>query len=148
MQDLSLHILDIVENAIRAGADKIIIEISEDAGKDQLIVDIKDNGLGMDSKTIKKAADPFFTTKEKRKFGLGLSLFSQAVEQAGGSIKIKSKKGVGTKITAVFKLSHPDMKPKGDILGTIGALVAANPKIQVIYNYRKGDYNYFFDSFK
>jgi len=148
MQDLSLHILDIVENAIRAGADKIIIEISEDQGMDQLTVDIKDNGSGMDRKILKKATDPFFTTKEKRKFGLGLSLFSQAAEHSGGGIKIKSKKGSGTKITAVFKLSHPDMKPKGDILGTIAALVAANPKVQFIYNYRKGDYNYFFDSFK
>jgi len=148
MQDLSLHILDIVENAIRAGADKIIIEISEDTGRDRLTVDIKDNGSGMDRNILKKAAGPFFTTKEKRRFGLGLSLFSQAAEQSGGGIKIKSKKGAGTKITAVFKLSHPDMKPKGDILGTIAVLVAANPKTQFIYNYRKGDYNYFFDSFK
>jgi len=112
-----------------------------------LTVKIEDNGLGMDRKILKKATDPFFTTKENRKFGLGLSLFSQAAKQAGGSIKIKSKKGAGTKIMAVFKLSHPDMKPKGDVLETIAALVAANPKTRFIYKYKKGDRSYCFDSF-
>jgi len=146
MQDLSLHILDIAENAIRARANKIIIEIMEDAGKDRLTVKIEDNGLGMDRKILKRAADPFFTTKENKKFGLGLSLFSQSAEEAGGGIKIKSKKGAGTKITAVFKLSHPDMKPKGDILETMAALVAANPKTRFIYKYKKGDCSYYFDS--
>lgn len=142
-----MHILDIAENAIRARADKIIIEILEDVGKDQLTVKIEDNGLGMDRKILKKATDPFFTTKENRKFGLGLSLFSQAAKQAGGSIKIKSKKGAGTKITAVFKLSHPDLKPTGNVLETIAALVAANPKTRFIYKYKKGDRSCCFDSF-
>lgn len=148
MQDLSLHILDIAENAIRAKAKKIIIEIVEDDSQDQLILCIRDNGEGMDEEKAKKARDPFFTTKTGKKVGLGLALLSQAAQETGGYIKIESEQGKGTKVTASFKLSHPDMKPTGDILETIVTLVAGNPSIQFIYDYKKGDYNYHFDSYK
>ena len=148
MEDLSLHILDIAENAIRAGGSKIIIEILEDKPQDKLVVCIEDNGKGMNEETIKKAMDPFFTTKGGKKVGLGLSLLAQAAQQTGGELKIDSEVGKGTKITAVFKLSHPDMTPKGDIVATITALIAGNPAIQFIFDYKKGDYSYYFDSFE
>ena len=148
MEDLSLHILDIAENAIRAKPKKIEIEILEDEIKDELIIIIKDNGRGMDEKTVKKVLDPFFTTKNGKKVGLGLSLLSQAAQQAGGNLKIDSKQGKGTKITAIFKLSHPDMKPMGNILETMAALITANPTIRFIYDYTKGDNNFHFDSNK
>ena len=148
MEDLSLHILDIAENAIRAKPKKIEIEILEDEIKDELIIIIKDNGRGMDEKTVKKVLDPFFTTKNGKKVGLGLSLLSQAAQQAGGNLKIDSKQGKGTKITAIFKLSHPDMKPMGNILETMAALITGNPTIRFIYDYKKGDYNFHFDSDK
>ena len=99
----------------------------EDESKDKLTVCIQDNGKGMDAETIKKALDPFFTTKDGKKVGLGLSLLAQAAQQAGGELKIDSKEGKGTKVTAVFQLSHPDMKPIGNILETMTTLVAGNP---------------------
>lgn len=148
MEDLSLHILDIAENAIRAQASKIEIEILEDVSKDQLAVTIKDNGIGMDEETAKKAVDPFFTTKDGKKTGLGISLLAHAAQQAGGKLKIESKKGIGTQVAATFKLSHADMQPIGNIAGTIAALVAGNPKVQFIYNYKKGEHKYYFDSCK
>ena len=107
MEDLSLHILDIAENAIRANAKKIIIEILEDEQNDRLTICIKDDGEGMDEETVAKAPDPFFTTKNSRKIGLGLSLLSRAVQEAGGKLVIESKKEQGTKVIADFKLSHP-----------------------------------------
>jgi signal transduction histidine kinase len=115
MEDISLHLLDIAENAVRAGATTIAIEILEDKSKDLLSVCIKDDGSGMDEEMVKNAVDPFFTTKKERKTGLGLPLLSLAAQQTGGNLNIKSQKGSGTTITAIFKPSHPDMKPMGNI---------------------------------
>ena len=148
MEDLSLHLLDIAENSIRAGANKIIIKLQEDQCNDRLTLSIKDNGKGMDADTVKNVLDPFFTTKDRKEVGLGLSLLSQAARQADGQLKIDSEQGKGTKITADFQLSHPDTKPTGDIVATMTALVASNPSIQFIFDYKKGDYSYCFDSFE
>lgn len=148
MKDLSLHILDVVENSIRAGGKKVVVEILEDENKEMLTLCIKDNGKGMDKETIKKALDPFFSTKDGKKVGLGLSLLSQAAQQTGGDLKIDSERGKGTKVTASFNISHPDMKPMGNILETMEALIAGNPSTQFILDYKKGDYSFHFDSFK
>lgn len=148
MEDLSLHILDIAENAIRAGAKKIMIELLEDQGNDRLTLSIKDDGKGMDKEAVNRALDPFFTTKEGKDVGLGLALLSQAAQQAGGELKIDSEEGKGTKVTAAFQLSHPDMKPIGDVLETMAALVAGNLSTQFVLDYKKGDYSYHFDSFE
>jgi signal transduction histidine kinase len=148
MEDLSLHILDIAENAVRAGGKKIMIELLEDQSNDRVTLSIEDDGQGMDEETIDKVLDPFFTTKNGKDVGLGLALLSQAAQQAGGELKINSEKGRGTKVTAVFQLSHPDMKPIGDILETMAALVSGNPSTRFILDYKKGDYSYHFDSFE
>jgi len=147
MEDLSLHILDIAENAIRAKARKITIEISEDERKDRLTVCIKDDGEGMDREMVGKALDPFFTTKHGRKVGLGLALLSQAAQQTGGDLRIDSEQGNGTRVTAIFKLSHPDMKPMGDVLETMGILIAGNPSIRFIYDHKEGGHSFHFDSY-
>jgi signal transduction histidine kinase len=148
MEDLSLHILDIAENAVRAGGKKIMIELLEDQSNDRVTLSIEDDGQGMDEETIDKVLDPFFTTKNGKDVGLGLALLSQAAQQAGGELKINSEKGRGTKVTAVFQLSHPDMKPIGDVLETMAVLVSGNPLTQFILDYKRGDYSYHFDSFE
>ncbi len=148
MEDLSLHILDIAENAIRANADKIIIRISDEKSNNKFILCIEDNGAGMTEKAVKKIIDPFYTTKKGKKTGLGLSLIYQAAQETGGDVKIDSIPGKGTKVTALFKPNHPDMKPMGDILETIKTLVISNPNIQFIYDHKKGDESLYFDSFK
>ncbi len=147
MQDLSLHILDIAENGIRAGGSKIVIDILEDESQDKFVICIEDDGKGMDEETQKKALNPFFSTKDGKKYGLGLPLLAQAVQQTDGELKVDSKEGKGTKVTAVFQLSHPDMKPLGDILETMMVLVAGNPSTQFVLDYKKGDENYHFDSY-
>ncbi len=125
-----------------------MIEILEDESKDRLTLCIKDDGSGMNKETVEKVLDPFFTTKDSKKVGLGLALLSQAAQQADGELKIDSKQGEGTKVTAVFKLSHPDMKPMGDVLQTMAVLITGNPSTRFIFDHKKGDYNYHFDSFK
>ena len=148
MEDLSLHILDIAENAIRAGGKKIVIKLLEDKGNDRLTLSIEDNGKGMDRKTVNKVLDPFFTTKDRKEVGLGLALLAQAAQQAAGELKIDSEKGEGTKVTAFFQLSHPDMKPVGDVLETMAVLITANPSTQFVLDYKKDDDSYYFDSFE
>ncbi|MEW6102647.1 MAG: ATP-binding protein [bacterium] len=132
MEDISLHILDIAENSIRAGAKKIRIEITEDTKVDILTIAIIDDGKGMDIETLKKATSPFFSTKGK-KIGLGLSLLAQSAKEAEGSFSIESKPDKGTKVFASFKLSHIDRKPLGNIGETIKTLIVANPEIRFIY---------------
>ena len=148
MEDLSLHILDIVENSVAARANTIEIRISEDEKKDLLSVEIIDNGAGMDEETVKKTLDPFYTTRTVRRFGFGLPLLSEATKAANGHLSIESKKGEGTKIKAVFQYSHIDRKPLGDMGQTIITLVIGNPEIDLIYVHKKNGQKYSLDTRK
>jgi len=146
MEDLSLHILDIVENSIRAHAKKIEIKIMEEKKKDLLTIEIIDDGKGMDEETLKNVLDPFFTTKNTRKVGLGLSLLAQSAEESGGSIEIESKPGQETKVRATFGYSHIDRKPLGDVHESLKVLITANPDINFIYEYQEDDVSYHLDT--
>jgi signal transduction histidine kinase len=148
MKDLSLHILDIVENSVAASADKIEIRISEDKKKDLLSVEVIDNGVGMDRKTVEKALDPFYTSKTVRRFGLGLPLLSEAAKAANGHLSIQSKKGEGTRIKADFQSSHVDRKPLGDMAQTIITLVMGSPEVDLIYVHKKNSHTFSLDTRK
>ncbi len=137
MEDLSLHTLDIAENAIRAGARKIEIGIFEDIEGNLLSIRIKDDGVGMDEETLKKALDPFFTTKRNRRIGLGLSMLAQAAKEAGGDIKLDSKSGKGTDVLVTFRYDHLDRKPLGDMNETMATLIAGHPEVHFIYEHKK-----------
>ena len=137
MEDLSLHILDIVENSIVAGAKKIEIKIIEEKKKDSLTIVITDDGKGMDEKKLKKVLDPFFTTRNTRKIGLGLPLLAQSAEESGGSIKIESEPGKKTTVKATFGYSHVDRKPFGDMGETLKVLIVGNPDINFSFEYQK-----------
>ncbi len=146
MEDVSLHVLDIVENSIAASARKISIVIDEDIENDTLVLEIRDDGAGMDEETLRRVTDPFFTTKTVRRVGLGLPMLAQAARESGGDIEIQSKVGEGTKVRATFQYSHPDRKPLGDIAETLSTLILANPEIEFVYEHRKGDKCYRLDS--
>lgn len=137
MEDISLHVLDIVENSIRAGASEISIAVLEDPEHDILEVVIHDDGRGMDEETVQNVVDPFFTSKEDKRVGLGIPLLAQAAREGGGDLKIESKVREGTKITATFVWSHPDRKPMGDMDGTIRLLTFTHPEISFVYEYNK-----------
>ena len=148
MQDISLHILDIVENSIRALATRIKIKIEENMQKDWLTLEIEDNGQGMDEVTKNKALDPFFTTKATRRVGLGLPLLYQAARETGGKLEISSQAGKKTRIRATFRYSHPDRKPLGNIEETLLVLAAGYPEVDFLYEHRTGNRVYRWDSKK
>ncbi len=146
MEDMSLHILDIVENSIRAKASRIEIKVVEDTRKDLLTIEIKDNGQGIDGETMKKVLDPFFTTKVTRKVGLGLPLLSQAARESGGDIAIESRVGRGTRVKATFGYSHIDRKPLGSMETTLTTLIVGNPEVDFIYEHKKDELDYRLDT--
>lgn len=135
MKELSLHILDIVQNSIRANASEIIINISESIKRNEIFIEIKDNGSGIPKEMLATITDPFTTSRKTRKVGLGLSLLRHHAELAGGFLKISSKPGKGTKIKAVFVKNHINLQPMGDIAGVVKLLLAANPGIEFIYKH-------------
>lgn len=137
MQDLSLHILDVAENGITAGADLIRIAVEEDTKADKLTITIEDNGRGMDPEFLAKVLDPFVTTRTTRKVGLGLSLFRQSAQDAGGDLQIVSTPGRGTKVIASMSHRHIDRKPMGDMAETVTTLIQGNPQVDVVYVHRK-----------
>lgn len=146
MEDLSLHILDIAENSINAGAKNIKIRIIENTKKDILRIEIIDNGKGMEPETKNKATDPFYTSRTTRKVGLGLPMLREAAEAANGQVEIDSRLGLGTIVTANFQRSHIDRKPIGNIAETLVALIAGNPNTEITYIEKSNSKKFIFDS--
>ncbi|MFC1683113.1 ATP-binding protein [Candidatus Zixiibacteriota bacterium] len=146
LEDLSLHILDIAENSINADARTIEIKIIEDLKKDLLLVEISDDGKGMDRAFADKATDPFVTTREGRRVGLGLSLFAEAARISNGRLSIHPGPQGGTTIEAQFQHSHIDRKPLGDIGQTIMTLVGGNPELDLVYVHERDEQRYRFDT--
>jgi hypothetical protein len=139
MQDLSLHILDLIQNSIAAGASLIKLTIYEDKEKNWLTIDIEDNGKGMDKIVMRRAADPFYTTRSTRKVGLGLPLFVAMAQRCGGDVVLKSTKGKGTSIKSGFQLNHIDRPPFGKLEDTITTLILCNPDIDFVYIHKVND---------
>jgi hypothetical protein len=133
MEDLSLHILDIVENGTKAGATQVEILIREDTKQDRFEIEIRDNGSGMTPEILKQVRDPFYTTRTTRRVGLGISLLEQAANECDGEVTVESEPGSGTRITATFQSSHVDRKPLGDIAATMVTLIVGNPTVEFIY---------------
>lgn len=135
MKELSLHLLDIVQNSITAGATRIEINITNSVQKDLVVIYVKDNGCGMSEEFVRRVTDPFTTTRTTRKVGLGIPLFKLAAETAGGEFKITSEVGKGTVVYASFQLSNIDRPPLGDLKGTLITLIQGSPQINIIYTY-------------
>jgi hypothetical protein len=144
MKSLSLNILDIVQNSIRAQADEITIGVTESVNNDIYRISIIDNGKGIPAEIIDKVTDPFVTTRTTRKIGMGLPLLKYHAELTGGCLEIKSGVGEGTEVTATFSYSHLDRQPLGDMIGVLKILVAANSSIEFSYYHKtdKGEYSF------
>jgi len=146
MEDLSLHILDIVENSIAAEADRIEIKITEDIKANLFSLEIRDNGKGMDKELLENACDPFYTTRTTRRVGLGIPMLAQAAAECMGDINVVSGKGEGTTITVSFQHNHIDRKPLGDMGKTLIVLIASNPGIDFIYEHKTNGNMYTLDT--
>lgn len=133
MTELSLHILDIVQNSIKAGAKLVKISVIEDLVLNKLEFSIEDDGCGMEKDFLEDVVNPFRTTRTTRKVGLGLSLLKNACEITGGKLEITSQVGVGTTVKATFIHDSIDRQPLGDMASTMSAIIGGNDKIDYIY---------------
>ena len=131
MKELSLNLLDVAKNSVKAGATLIGITLETD-DRGWLSMSIEDDGCGMSEETLASVTDPFYTTRTTRKVGLGLPLLKLAAEQTGGSLNLSSsveEGNSGTVLTAVFDTKSIDCMPMGDIISTVCILIAGSPEI-------------------
>ena len=135
MKELSLHILDIMQNSVRAQATCIQLEIKEIPSVNQLIICIEDNGCGMSKEIKEQVVSPFATTRTLRKVGLGIPLLHQLCEECSGSLQVISEQGKGTTLTAQMMYDHIDRLPLGDVGSSLYSLIMAKPDIRYIYNH-------------
>ncbi len=136
MRELSLHILDIVQNSISAGASHITIAVEASSQDDLLTVRVTDDGKGMDPEFAAKVTDPFVTTRTVRKVGLGIPMLAANAQLSGGELRVDSAPGGGTTIVATFELNHIDRPPLGDIISTMITLIVANPDLSFRYEHK------------
>jgi anti-sigma regulatory factor (Ser/Thr protein kinase) len=136
MTEISLNVLDAVQNSLRAGADFIQITVCIDSKAETLTLSVTDNGCGMTAAQLRKAEDPFYTTRTTRAVGLGLPFIKQAALLTGGHLHITSKPGMGTALMAVFGLNHIDRMPLGDMAAAIHSLVICHITVDFLYCYQ------------
>ena len=134
MRELSLHILDLVQNSLEAGATEVVLEIIEDRHTmDSFMIRVTDNGRGMDEEICNNVIDPFVTTRTKRRVGLGLSLMDMSTKRCNGYLTVTSAPGCGTAVEGFYQHSHLDRAPLGNIVDTIKSIIVANPKLHFSY---------------
>ena len=138
MEELSLNILDIAQNSVRANATRVDITVAELPAEDRLVITITDNGCGMTPEQVAHVEDPFYTTRTTRKVGLGVPFFKMAALMTGGDFSICSQPGEGTEVRAVFGLTHIDRMPLGNMADTMCILMGCNEQINFSFTYRVG----------
>lgn len=138
MRDLSLHILDLIENSVRAGASVVSLTVEEDSESDLLRIVIEDNGPGLDVPP-ERALDPFYTTKAGKRTGLGLSFFRAAAEQAGGGLALGRSELGGLAVEARMRLGHVNRSPMGDLAATVASVVCTNPDLDLRCRFHVAD---------
>lgn len=146
MRELSLHILDLVQNSIEAGSSIVRLDIIENKAEDFLSITVSDNGRGMHKDEIIAVRDPFVTSRTTRRIGLGLPLIEMYTKMCEGSLSIKSKKGTGTMVEAVFKYGHIDRPPLGNIKDTIKTIIIANPYLDFQYSHTVNNHRFKFEA--
>ncbi|MDD2521257.1 MAG: ATP-binding protein [Anaerolineaceae bacterium] len=145
MRELALHILDIAENSISAGANRIEIMVKQDTRNDELCLSVMDNGKGMDEELLAKVMNPFITSRTTRKVGLGIPLLKQAAEACNGGLTIESEPGKGTRLTAKFQECHIDRMPLGNLADTFLTLLLGTPEVNFVLDYQVNDEVFYFD---
>ncbi len=146
MKELSLHILDITQNSIRAGATLVTLTIHEDILANVLEIIVEDNGKGISKEMLPEITNPFVTTRTTRKIGLGLSLFKEAAETCGGHFEIQSEEGRGTRVFASFEHNHIDRVPLGDMPQTVVTMLLSFNGAELVYHHCYNGYTFTFDT--
>lgn len=139
MEELALHVLDLIQNSLEAGARRLVLTVVEDRVQGVLTVQLVDDGRGMDASVQARVFDPFFTSRTTRRVGLGLPLLLAAAESTGGGVELASRPGEGTQVRAVLHTRHIDCPPLGDLALTVAVMVAANPQVELFYTHTVDD---------
>jgi len=148
MVELSLHVLDIVQNSIEAGATEVRVTVRDRPDERSIVLAVDDNGRGMDPEFVERVTDPFVTTRTTRKVGLGLPLLKQVAQASGGDMDIVSTKGKGTTVRAHFLRDNIDTPPLGDIPSSLAVAIATDPRVRFVYRYEGAKGAFEFDSFQ
>jgi hypothetical protein len=146
VREIALHVLDLLQNSVEAGASRVSVDITEDAATDRLVLEVRDDGRGMPPRIRDRVFDPFVTTRRTRRVGLGLPLLAVAARQTGGDASVESSPGRGTTITVSFGLTHLDRAPLGDMAATLVTILAANPQLKLHYRHRRDGGEALFDT--
>ncbi|MCL4466380.1 MAG: ATP-binding protein [Chloroflexi bacterium] len=146
MRELSLHILDVLQNSLEAGASAVALSLEESTTLDQMVIEVADNGKGMAPEVARRASDPFYTSRTTRRVGLGLPLLAAACERSAGQLKIASTVGVGTTVTATLQLSNIDRAPLGDMAETVLSVVLHQPPVHLHYRHQVDGRTFSIDS--
>lgn len=139
MKELSLNILDIAMNSVKANAGTVTVSLAETP--ERFEIRIADDGCGMKRDFLETVTDPFSTTRTTRKVGMGIPFLKLAAEQTGGSFSIESKHeseypdSHGTVTRAVFNKNSIDFTPLGDIVSTVTTLIQGSPGIRWIFKH-------------
>lgn len=146
LPELSLNILDIAENSVKAGATQVEISVSRQRANKLLTIRVKDNGCGMNEEQLAHVTDPFFTSRKTRRVGLGVPFLKMAAEITGGSFTIESAPGEGTAVEAVFHEDSIDCMPLGNVSDSIYSLVLMNEGLRWIYTYEVNGEGFMLDT--
>ena len=147
MRDLSLHILDLTQNSVKAGASLVQVLIRDSERDDLIRIEIVDDGCGMDTDLLERVTSPFTTTRTTRKVGLGIPMFKANAEGSGGKFSIASTVGEGTRVCGTFGRSNIDRPPMGDIQGTMLTLLLGTPEFpDYLLRYETDDAAFTFDT--
>ncbi len=146
MKEISLHILDIFQNSVRAGSKNVELEVKESRRQNILSIRIKDDGKGIQADMLKTVDDPWTTSRTKRNIGLGIPLLKQHAEAAGGSLRITSEENHGTEIEVIFQLDHIDRQPIGDLTGVLKLMMCTDGGVEVLYRHVTDEGSYEFSS--
>lgn len=146
MENLSMHVLDIMANSIRADASEIHVTIIDSRKSDLISIEVIDNGKGMDQQMVIEVQNPFFTTRSTRKIGLGIPFFKELGEQCEGAFELESEVNKGTRIYASMKKSHWDTPPMGDIGDAIMIGISAKESVHTHFEYIKDNGKFCFDT--
>lgn len=150
MKDLSMHVLDIMGNSIRAGARNIELSITENSEENTYSITFRDNGCGMEKQLLDQVLDPWFTSRKERKVGLGLSLLKQNAEMCGGKFSLNSTPGLNgegdTLLEVQFEHDHMDRPVAGDLAESVMIMVSSWPDRDFVYTHSTDEGNYRFDT--
>jgi len=146
LKEIALHILDIMQNSVAAGAGRIGVSITADDEAGMITIVIDDNGCGMDEKMLQRVTDPFTTTRTTRRVGLGIPLLKSSCIMSGGSFGRTSQDGCGTRVTAAFGKDHIDRPVLGDLAGVIADMSASFPEIDIRLELAYGEKRFSYSS--